>query len=98
MGPQAAGRDVRLAARPADEGPLVVVQPLVQLEVDVLGEPAGALVAGVGLLARVQPHVGLQVGRRAEPLAALVARMGLLAWRMIENNANCYSQFIVRFC
>ena len=45
--PQPAGRDVALVAAAADEGALVGVESLVELEVDVLGELAGAAVAGV---------------------------------------------------
>ena len=79
MGPQARAGDVGLAA-PAVERALVPVQPDVELQVDVLGEPAGAELARERLVARVEPLVGLQVGRRAElpvALAALVRALTL---------------------
>ena len=77
--PEPGGADVGLCALPADEGPLVGVQTLVQLEVHELGEARAAGVAPVRLEAGVEPHVRLQVGRGAELLAALLARVGLLA-------------------
>jgi len=61
VGPGAAGAAVR---------PLPRVQPLVELEVDELGEARRARLAQVGPLARVQPLVGLQVAGAAETLVA----------------------------
>ncbi len=53
--------DVGLAASRAGKGALVVVESVVQLEVDELGEAGLALVALVRLGARVKSQVGLQV-------------------------------------
>ena len=63
MGSKSGRADVGLAAAGAGEGSLVVVQPVVQLQVDELGEAGLALVALVGLRTGVQAKVGLQVGR-----------------------------------
>ena len=63
VGSKSGRADVGLAAAGAGEGSLVVVQPVVQLQVDELGEAGLALVALVGLRTRVQSQVGLQVGR-----------------------------------
>lgn len=59
MGPKAARANVLLVAALASVGSLVRVQPLVQLQMDKLGELRGAKVAGVRLLAGVQSKVGL---------------------------------------
>ena len=80
VGPQPAGRDVGLAA-PAAERALVAVQPDVQLQVDVLGEAARALLARERLVARVQPLVRLQVGRGAELAVALAALVRTLTFK-----------------
>ena len=76
---QPAGADVLLLAAAARVGPLVGVQPLVQLEVDELGELGRAEIASVGLLSRVQSQMRLEVGRAAEPLLANVALVRLLS-------------------
>lgn len=51
--PQAGRADVLLVAALAGVGALVGVQPLMQLQVDELGELGGAQITGVGLLARM---------------------------------------------
>ena len=79
MGPQAGGGDVRLGTGGADKRPLVVVQPLVQLEVDVLGEARRTLVTVVGLLATVQSRVRLQVGAGGKSFATVFTGERLLA-------------------
>ena len=68
MEPQAAQVDVVAVAVEALVRALARVQPLVQLEVDELGELGRAQLALVGLLARVQTQVGLQVAGTAETL------------------------------
>ena len=60
--PQSRGRDVRLATGAADEGSLIVVEPLVQLQVDKLGEAQRTLLTSKWFLSLVKPHVGFQVG------------------------------------
>ena len=71
--------DVGLVAEAAGERPFVGVQPLVQLQVHVLGEPGAALFTTVRLGAGVKPEVSLQVGGGAESLSALRASVGSLA-------------------
>lgn len=79
MGPKTARADVLLVAALAGVRPFVGVQPLVQLEVNELGEFRGAQVAGVGLLAGMQSQMSLEVGGRAEPLLADLALVRFLA-------------------
>lgn len=79
MGPKTARADVLLVAALAGIRPFVGVQPLVQLEVNELGEFRGAQVAGVGLLAGMQSQMSLEVGGRAEPLLADLALVRFLA-------------------
>ena len=60
--PESRGRDVGLATGATDEGSLIVVQPLVQLQVDKLGETQGTFLTSKRFLSLVEPHVGFQVG------------------------------------
>ena len=62
MSSQAGGGDVGLATGAADEGSLVVVETLVQLQVDELRKAKGAFLTGEGFLSFVKSHVSLQVG------------------------------------
>lgn len=68
--PQAAQVDVVAVAVGAFVRALARVQPLVQLEVDELGELCRAQLAVVRLLPRVEPEVGFQVAGAAETLVA----------------------------
>lgn len=68
--PQAAQVDVVAVAVGAFVRSLAGVQPLVQLEVDELGELCGAEFAVVRLLPRVEAEVGFQVAGAAETLVA----------------------------
>ena len=82
VGPQARAGDVGLAA-PAVERTLVPVQPDVELQVDVLGEPAGAELARERLVPSVQPLVGLEVRGRAELAVTLAALVRPLTFNFV---------------
>lgn len=62
MRSQAARRNVGLVASATDERSLVVMQPLVQFEVNILRKSRRALVAGIRLVARMKSHVSFQIG------------------------------------
>jgi len=79
MGPKTTRADVLLIAALTGIGPLVRVQPLVQLEMDELGEFGGAKVASVWLLAGMQSKVGFQIRSGTEPLLAYLALVWFLA-------------------
>lgn len=79
VSPQPTSRDVRLVATATHEWPFIRMKSLMQLQMHVLSESIGALVAAVGFLSRVQSHVCLQVGGGAESFTALVTRMGFLS-------------------
>jgi hypothetical protein len=79
MSPKTARADVLLIAALTGVGPLVRVQPLVQLEMDELGEFGGTKVASVRLLAGVQSKVGFQIRSGTEPLLAYLTLVWFLA-------------------
>ena len=60
---QPRGGDVGLAAGPADERSLVVVEAFVKLQVDKLGKAQRTFLTGEWFLSFVKSHVRLQVGR-----------------------------------
>lgn len=80
VGAQAACGDVALTAGAADEGPLVVVEPFVKLQMDKLRKAERTLFAGERLFSFVESHVGLQVGGGTEPLLTLGAGVRLFSW------------------
>lgn len=61
VGSKAARTNVFFVAALAGVGPLVRVQPLVQLQMNKLGELGGTEVAGVWLLAGMQSEVSLEI-------------------------------------